>query len=194
MNKQINLLSFDSVIFYLAIFGGRRGYPLVLSLLPEVYLCILVNHWLSSTNLCWCYRLAKPIIYRIVGNFRWCKFLYIWPKSPQNKISYILISHAKATRPHPCSSPMAYSTAWWSHSRFMSLLASVSIVWLINCKSLWVDRSKIWHNSSCPYSSFTMCSEVKVHAKFSIVESFVVFIFACRTGMRNMRKLTPCEN
>ena len=76
---------------------------------------------------------------------------------------------------------MAYSTAWWSPSRFMTFLASVSIVRLI--KSLWVDHSKIWHNSSCPYSIFTAC-KVKVHAKISIVEIFVVFIFACRTRMR----------
>ena len=61
--------------------------------------------------------------YRIAGNFRWCKFSYIWPKSPQNKFSYVLISHARATRPRLCSSPMAYSTAWWSRSRFMSLFS-----------------------------------------------------------------------
>ena len=40
------------------------------------------------------------------------QFSYIWPKIPQNKFSYVLILHARATRPHPCSSPMAYSTAW----------------------------------------------------------------------------------
>ena len=45
-----------------------------------------------------------------------------------------------------------------------AFLASVSIVRLI--KSLWVDRSKIWHNSSCPYLIFIACSEVKAHAKF----------------------------
>ena len=61
--------------------------------------------------------------YRIARNFCWCKFSHIWPKSPQNKFSYILISHARATRSHPYSSPMAYSTAWCSRSRFRSLLS-----------------------------------------------------------------------
>ena len=79
--------------------------------------------------------------YHIAGNFRWCKFSHIWPKSPQNKFSYVLISHARATRPHPCSSPMAYSTAWQYCSRF---IASVSIVRLI--KSLWIVCSRIWHS------------------------------------------------
>ena len=73
-----------------------------------------------------------------MGNFCWCKFSYIWPKSPQNKFSHVLISYTRVTRPHPHSSPMAHSTAQWSLSRFM---ASVSIVQLI--KSLWVGHSDL---------------------------------------------------
>ena len=57
-----------------------------------------------------------------------------------------------------------------------AFLASVSIVRVI--KSLWIDRSKIWHNSnsSWPYLNFTACSEVKVHTQISKVQIFVIFI------------------
>ena len=59
----------------------------------------------------------------------------------------------------------------------------------------WVGHSKSWHNSSCPYSIFTACSELGQNShKNSIVQIFVVFIFTHRTCMRNMRKLAPCEN
>ena len=37
------------------------------------------------------------------------KFPALRLKSPQNKISYLLILHARAARPRPCSSPMAYT-------------------------------------------------------------------------------------
>ena len=50
-------------------------------------------------------RLWPSTEYRIAGKFRWCKFSYIWPKSPQNEFSYVLISHTRATRPHLCLRP-----------------------------------------------------------------------------------------
>ena len=97
-----------------------------------------------------------------------------------------LQDHAHAAHLWPAAQHSDLASGIWA------FLASISIVQLI--KSLLVDRSKSRHNTSCPYSIFTACSEVKVHAKISIVEIFVVFIFACRTCMRNMRKLAPCEN
>ena len=89
---------------------------------------------------------TSPPIYCIVGNFCWCNFSHIWPKSPQNNFSYVLISHARTTRPRLCSSPMAYSR--WQHGDIApglwAFLAYVSIIRLI--KSLWVGRSRIWHS------------------------------------------------
>ena len=130
--------------------------------------------------------------YHIAGNFRWCKFSYIWPKSPQNKFLYVLISYARATRPHPCSSPMAYSTEWWSLSPglAMSVLALASI-WLII--SLWVSCSKIWQNNSCLYSTFNTCGQVKVWFT-QIFFNCSNFIFVCRISIRNIRKLAPYKN
>ena len=78
---------------------------------------------------------------------------HIWPKSPQNKFSYVLISHARVTKPLPCSSPMAYSTACRGDMApgLWAFLASVSIVRLI--KSLWVGRSRIWHSIAVYHKS-----------------------------------------
>ena len=36
--------------------------------------------------------------YHIVGKFLLVQISYIWPKGPQNKFSYVLISYARATR------------------------------------------------------------------------------------------------
>ena len=74
------------------------------------------------------------------GKLLLVQILHIWPKSPQNK------------------------TAWWSCSRYMSLFS-----FCFGCmtdQSLWVGRSKVWQNTSCPYLIFTVCIEVKVHSNF----------------------------
>ena len=108
--------------------------------------------------------------YGIVGYFRWCMFSYIWPKSPQNKFSYVLILHAKAHASHlwPTAQHGDLTPGLWA------ILTSVSIVQLI--KSLWVGRSKIWQNVSCLYLIFTVCSEeVKIHAKISDHSNFRSF-------------------
>ena len=94
--------------------------------------------------------------YCIAGNIRWCKISDIWPKAH--------------TIPHPCRSPMAYSTAWWSCSRFMKLY-SFHFDRMTDQESL-VGHSKIWQNTSCLYPIFTTHSEVKVQANFSIVQNF----------------------
>ena len=121
--------------------------------------------------------------YCIAGNFRWCKFSHIWLKSPQNKFLYILISHARATRPRPC---MAYSTARRYRSRF---LASVLITRLV--KSLWVGCSRIWHSIAVYHESRSSLRVVLSTCKNLDGSNF---IFACRMHMRNMWKLAPSEN
>ena len=115
--------------------------------------------------------------YGIAGNIRWCKISDIWPKAH--------------TISRPCRSPMACSTAWWSCSRFMKLY-SFHFDHMTDQESL-VGHSKIWQNTSCLYPIFTAHSEVKVQANFWSFK-FSVFIFACRTHMRNVQKLAPYEN
>ena len=51
--------------------------------------------------------------------------------------------------------------------------ASVSIIRLI--KSLLVDLSKVWQNTSCPYLIFTVCSLVKVHSTVFDHSNFLNF-------------------
>ena len=119
---------------------------------------------------------------------------YIWPKSPQNKFLFVLISHAQATRPCPCSSPMAYSTAMLHGDLSPGLwafLASVSIEGLI--KSPWVGRSKIWRHTSCPYSIIATCGGVKVHVKMHFFK-FSWFSFYMQNTHEKYTKLAPYEN
>ena len=85
---------------------------------------------------------------------------------------------------------MACSTAWWSCSRLMSLF---SFCFDLITDQEWVDRTKIWQNTSCPYPIFTACSEVKVHANFFDCSTFHSFIFTRRTHVWNMQKFAPYE-
>ena len=90
--------------------------------------------------------------YRIAGNFHWCKFSYIWTKSPQNKFSHVLISYARAARPHPSSSPtvkIACSTAMHDDTApgLWAFLASVAIEGLMPT-GLWEGCSMTWQNTS----------------------------------------------
>ena len=112
--------------------------------------------------------------YHIVGNLHWCKSSYVWPKCPQNKFSYVLISHDRAARPHPCSSPMTFSTACPGLWAFCFDRTIYDII------SLWVGCSKIWCNTSYPCSIITTCGEVKVPTKILIVQIFIVFAFICQ--------------
>ena len=111
--------------------------------------------------------------YCIVGNFCWFKFSYTRPKSIQNQ--FCMFPHASATRPRSYSSPMVYSIAWWSCSRFMSFLASFYFDCTTDQESLGRPRKDLVKH----YLIFTACSEVKAHTNFSIVKIFAVFIFAC---------------
>ena len=109
----------------------------------------------------------------IAGNIRWCKISDIWPKAH--------------TIPRPCRSPMAYSTAWWSCSRFMKLY-SFHFDRMTDQESL-VGHSKIWQNTSCLYPIFTTHSEVKVQANFSIVQIFS-FYFCMQNAHAKCAKIS----
>ena len=139
--------------------------------------------------------LGSTVRYRIAENFRWCKFSHTWPKSPQNELLYVLISHARATRPRSCSSPMACNTAWRYRSRFMSLYSF--------CFDRTTDKESLGRPLkdlalySCLYHKSRSSPRVarsKFTQKISMVQISVVSISACRTFMRNMGKLAPCEN
>ena len=68
-----------------------------------------------------------------------------------------------------------------------AFLASISIEQLI--MSFWIGHSWSKQNTSCPYSIFTACDKVNFHTEFSIIQIFIVFIFMCRTCIRNIQKL-----
>ena len=127
-----------------------------------------------------------------MGNSCWCKFPYILPKIPQNKLSHVLISYARATRPHPCSSPMAYSAAWCTRSRFMSLF-SFCFDRTNDQQSLGRLLKDLAKHIAARIRSSLHVARSKFTQKNLIVQIFVVFIFACRTHMRNMQKLAPYE-
>ena len=111
--------------------------------------------------------------YHIAGNIRWCKISDIWPKTH--------------TISRPCRSPMAYSTAWWSCSRFMKLY-SFHFDHMTDQESL-VGHSKIWQNTSCLYLIFTTHSEVKVQANFLIVQIFS-FYFCMQNAHAKCAKIS----
>ena len=69
-------------------------------------------------------------------------------------------------------------------------LASVLFVQLI--KSLWVGRSKIWQNTSCPGSIFTTCSEeeVKVYSKFFDGSNFCSSYFRMQNARAKYTKIS----
>ena len=58
-----------------------------------------------------------------------------------------------------------------AHLLSLFYIASVSIEQLIMHKSV-----RNWCNTSCPYSIFTVCSEVKIYIKFLKVQIFVILV------------------
>ena len=81
--------------------------------------------------------------------------------------------------------------ARWSRCRFMSLF---SFCFNHTIDQECVGHSKIWQNTSYPYSIFTTCNEVKVRAKFFNGSNFHRFYFCMQNTCVNLRKLAPYEN
>ena len=138
-------------------------------------------------------RLWPSTEYRIAGKFRWCKFSYIWPKSPQNEFSYVLISHTRATRPHLCLRPTL------QHGDLAPGLWSSLFSFYFDCttdqESLGRQAAQRFGKTLAARIQSSPCvARSKFTQKFLIAQIFVVFIFACRTRMWNMWKSAPCEN
>ena len=69
--------------------------------------------------------------------------------------------------------------------------ASVSIIRLI--KSLLVDLSKVWQNTSCPYLIFTVCGLVKVHSTVFDHSNFLYF-FHMQNVHTKYAKISTIQN
>ena len=135
-------------------------------------------------------------MHRIAGKFHWCKFLYIWPKTPQNKFSYVLISYARAARDH---AHVAYLSLMWHCMTIFLQVCTKHFSLYYNqmiLTGLWVDHSKTWQNTGGYLAKRFNMAACHVWGQGSLIKFliFVVFIFAYRALVRNIQKFAPYEN